>query len=92
PLIIAVSAVTAGFFLIAIKMVFSAHRKPVVSGAEQMLGGIGEVMEDFDTRGRIRIHGETWWSISNTPLKKGNQVKVTDIDGLTLKVEPVEEN
>lgn len=92
PLIIAVSAVTAGFFLIAIKMVFSAHRKPVVSGAEQMLGGIGEVMEDFDTRGRIRIHGETWWSISKTPLKKGNQVKVTDIDGLTLKVEPVEEN
>ena len=92
PLIIAVSAVTAGFFLIAIKMVFSAHRKPVVSGAEQMLGGIGEVMEDFDTRGRIRIHGETWWSISKTPLKKGNQVKVTEIDGLTLKVEPVEEN
>ncbi|MEJ2094794.1 MAG: nodulation protein NfeD, partial [Gammaproteobacteria bacterium] len=38
PLIIAVSAVTAGFFLIANKMVFSAHRKPVVSGAEQMLG------------------------------------------------------
>ncbi len=91
PLIITVSAVTAGFFLIAIRMVFSAHRKPVVSGAEEMVGSIGEVMEDFDEKGHIRIHGETWRVITSVPVKRGNRVKVTGIDGLTLKVEPVEE-
>lgn len=91
PLIITVSAVTAGFFLVAVRMVFTAHRKPVVSGMEEMLGSVGEVLEDFEQKGRIHVHGETWQVISDTPLKRGTRVKVTEIDGLTLKVEPLEE-
>ena len=91
PLIITVSAITAGFFLIAIRMVFTAHRKPVVSGAEEMIGRIGEVVEDFNQKGRVRIHGEIWQVISNTPLKRGNRVKVIALDGLVLEVEPAEE-
>lgn len=91
PLIISVSVITAGFFMIAIKMVFSAHKKPVVSGSEEMLGRIGEVVEDFDKQGMVRIHGEIWQVVANTPLKRGDRVKVTQLDGLILKVEPAEE-
>lgn len=91
PLILTISLMTAGFFLIVIRMVFAAHHKPVVSGSEEMLGSIGEVLEDFDHKGTIRIHGELWQGITETPLKRGNQVKVTHIDGLVLKVEPLKE-
>lgn len=92
PLILTISLTSAGFFLIVIRMVFTAHRKPVVSGTEEMLGSIGEVLEDFDHKGRIRIHGELWQVNTDIPLKRGNQVKVTDIDGLVLSVEPLKEN
>jgi len=91
PIIIAVSVVTGGFFLITIRLVFAAHRKPVVSGAEEMLGSIGEVREDFNGRGLIHIHGENWQCLSEQPFKRGDRVKVTELDGLILKVAPAEE-
>jgi membrane-bound serine protease (ClpP class) len=91
PLILTIALITAGFFLVVIRMMFAAHRKPVVSGVEEMLGSIGEVLEDFDHKGRIRIHGESWQGITETPLKCGDRVKVTNIDGLVLKVELLKE-
>ena len=92
PLIATISLVSAGFFLVVIRMVVAAHRKPVVSGVEEMLGSIGEVLEDFDLRGPVRIHGEIWQGSTHTPLQRGHRVRVTAIDGLILKVEPVGED
>jgi membrane-bound serine protease (ClpP class) len=91
PLILTIALITAGFFLFVIRMMFAAHRKPVVSGVEEMLGSIGEVLEDFEDKGRIRIHGEIWQGITETPLKCGDRVKVTNINGLVLKVELLKE-
>jgi len=91
PIIVAVSTVTSIFFLIVLRMVFAAHRKPVVSGVDEMLGSIGEVLEDFEASGRIHIHGETWQVQSQSPFISGDQVRVVAIDGLILSVEPVKE-
>ena len=89
PIVVAVSTVTSIFFLIVLRMVFAAHRKPVVSGVDEMLGSIGEVLEDFEKSGRIHIHGETWQVKSKLPLLHGDKVRVTAIDGLILSVEPI---
>lgn len=91
PLIIAVSFLTSGFFLIAIRAIFKAHRGRVVSGAEEMLGSIGEVLEGFDTSGHVFVHGETWQGVSEVPMQPGDKAVVTGIKGLTLKVEPLKE-
>jgi len=91
PLIVVVSAVTAGFILVAIRLVFSSHKKQVVSGSEEMIGSIGEALEDFEGKGRIRVHSETWNAITEKPVKIGDKVKVTELDGLVLKVAPIEE-
>lgn len=91
PIIAAVTIASSAFFLIALRLVFAAHRKPVVSGVEEMLGGTGQVLEDFDHSGRIHIHGETWQVHSKSTLKRGDKVRVIAIDGLTLHVEPLEE-
>ena len=90
-LIATVAAVTAAFFLIVIRMVFKAHRKPVVSGVEELVGSLGEVLADFDKRGFIHVHGEDWQAVSEQPVKAGDRVKVTKIDGLILKIEPTKE-
>jgi len=91
PIITTITIISSIFFLVALRLIFAAHKKPIVSGVEEMLGSIGEVLEDFDHAGRIRIHGETWQVRSQSPLKRGVQVRVTAINGLILHVEPLKE-
>lgn len=77
-------------FVFVIGLAFKSRRRAVVSGVEQMVSGEGVVVDDFDGRGTILIHSEHWSAESPKPLKKGQRVKVTGIDGLTLQVEPVD--
>lgn len=91
PIIVAVSILSSAFFLIALRMILAAHKKPVVSGVDEMLGSIGQVVDDFEESGRIHIHGETWQVLSKTPLRHGDQVRVIAIEGLILNVEPIKE-
>ena len=91
PLIATVTVISAAFFFVALELVFSAHRKPVVSGREEMLNSVGEALDDFDHKGYIHIHGETWQARTGTPVKKNERVKVTAVNGLVLQVEPIKE-
>ena len=91
PLIIAVTAVTAAFIFTLITLALKQRRKPVVSGREQMIGDVGESSADFSGGGTIHIHGELWSARSERPVRKGQRVRVRDMDGLTLIVEPLEE-
>jgi len=87
PLIFALSLITAGFFLFIIGAAIKARERPVVSGQEEMLHASGEVLDDFEGKGRIRIHGEIWLAESATPLRRGDKVQVVAVDGLVLKVQ-----
>ena len=89
PLIAALSVLSAGFFLFVIGAAIKARQRPVVSGEEEMLHMVGEVMDDFDAKGRIRIHGEMWEAETTVPVHRGDKVKVVDVDGLILKVQPL---
>jgi membrane-bound serine protease (ClpP class) len=88
-LIAAVSLTSAAFFIFVVGMAIKAKRRPVVSGREEMVGGMGVALDDFDGSGRIRIHGEVWNARSKAPLRQGQQVRVVTMDGLILHVEPV---
>ena len=88
PLIFALSLISAGFFLFIIGAAIKARERPVVSGREEMLHASGEVLDDFEGKGHIRIHGEIWQAASATPLRRGDRVKVVAVDGLVLKVQP----
>ena len=46
-------------------------------------------IESFNGEARIRIHGEIWSARSATALQQGQQVRVTDLEGLTLLVKPL---
>jgi membrane-bound serine protease (ClpP class) len=64
-----------------------SFRRPVVSGAEQMVGSTGEVLEDFTDEGPVFVHGERWHAHAKTPLKQGDPIRVTAMRGLELDVE-----
>ena len=77
-------------FVFVIGMAIKARRRPIVSGMEELLGSEALVIEDFAQNGRVNIHSENWNALSDTPLHKGQSVKVIGIDGLTLQVEPLD--
>lgn len=88
PLIITFVLLSAGFFMVVLGMALKSRKKPVVTGGEQLVRSIGEVVADFEQEGWIRIHGELWRARSSVPLKTGQLVSVVAIQGLTLEVEP----
>ena len=88
PLIVTFAVLSAAFFLLILGMVVKARQRPVVSGMEQIVHSTGTVMDDFEQEGWARIHGEQWKVRSNTPLKRGEKIRVVAMDGLILHVEP----
>ena len=92
PLIIAVSVLSAGFFLIVIRSLYAARLRPVVTGSEELIGTTGQIAADFSGTGIIYIHGEQWNARSDTPMRGGDSARVIGRDGLILQVEPVAED
>jgi membrane-bound serine protease (ClpP class) len=73
-------------------MFIRARKRPVVSGAEGMIGQQAEAMDDFSGpgpfRGGVFIEGEHWQAESLAPVIKGKRVRVLAMRGLVLDVEP----
>ena len=88
PLTAGIALTSLALSLIIIRLVFSSHKRPVVTGSEEMVRTHGEVLEWRGRRGHVLAHGERWAAVSETPLKKGQQVRVAGIEGIILKVEP----
>lgn len=90
-LILSLTASTALFIFFVIGMALKARRRPVVTGAEELVGAEATVLEDFETEGWAHVHGETWRIRSSRPLTRGTRVRVKRVEGLTLHVEPIQE-
>ena len=71
-------------------MAMRARRRPVVTGAEQLVGGQAEAVSDFSGEGHVRIYGEQWNAISRVPVTRGQRLRIDRVEGLTLHVSPKE--
>lgn len=78
-------------FLGTATLALRAHGRPVVSGRQQMLGSEGVAVADFTGKGKVRIHGELWQAEATEPVRAGQRVRVTGMEGLKLTVVPVAE-
>jgi membrane-bound serine protease (ClpP class) len=94
PLIIAVSATSAAFFLGVVWFAMKARHRRIVSGAEELVGAAGEALAVFAEKpgsgyvGRVRVHSEEWQARARQPVEQGQAVTVVSRDGLVLEVEP----
>ncbi len=64
------------------------NRWRVKTGTEGMLGERAEVIGDCAPEGLVRLRGEIWRARSPTPVPRGASVRVREVNGLTLVVEP----
>ncbi len=87
-LVLGVTGASAAFLILVVGMAVRSRNRPVVSGREQMVGELGEVLSDFESEGWARVHGENWRVRSATPLKAGTRVRVAAMQGLALEVVP----
>jgi membrane-bound serine protease (ClpP class) len=85
----AVVAVTLLFFFVVIAKGLRAQLRRTTTGREGLVGEIGIVKRKVDPRGGvILIHGELWAARSDVEIEEGEEVEVTEVSGLTLRVKP----
>ena len=88
PLNIALALLTTAFFLLAAKKVIQARRLPEKTGKKAMVGEVGYSRSLLDPLGQVFVHGEIWSAEApeGMTIEKGEEVQVTDVRGLMLKV------
>ena len=92
PLIGGTALIAAGFLLWAVTRFMGLRKRRPTIGQEAAPGESCAALEDFTQKGRVRFHGEIWTARladPNTQVKKGDSLKVIQVQGLTLQVEPL---
>ncbi|HKM46018.1 MAG TPA: nodulation protein NfeD [Terriglobales bacterium] len=77
--------ITAFLMSIAVR----ARRNKVVTGEQGMIGEIGIAQTTLAPAGKVFVHGELWDAVSAVPIPAGERIVVRQVDGLTLRVDPV---
>jgi membrane-bound serine protease (ClpP class) len=93
-LLLAVVAATYGWIVLSKGL--SASRRRVRSGAESLIGRVGEVRAVPAPLGQVFLDGALWrarlWAgDEDTRLERGDPIVVERVDGLTLTVRRAEE-
>ena len=86
PIIAATAVASALLFFVGFGSALRARRLRVTTGREAMIGASAVALEDFAERGNVRAFSENWQARSAHPVRKGDQLRVTGIDGLVLTV------
>jgi membrane-bound serine protease (ClpP class) len=94
-LLFTIAFVLAGVFFAVVRATVASRRAPLWSDKRRLLGVEGAVVEDLDPVGRVRVRGESWRAVlpDGAPaVRAGSRVRVRQMRGLTLEVEPVVED
>jgi membrane-bound serine protease (ClpP class) len=83
--------VVSGFFTAVAYLVFRSQVSKPVTGTAGLVGEIGVVKKALAPRGKVFVHGELWNAVSRTPIDENVQVRVVQVTGLLLEVEPAAE-
>lgn len=86
PLIAAVAFISSLFLVFSLGFLWRARHNKVVSGQEEIIGGVAYVEHDFTGSGYVIFNGERWRAYCPQSLEQDQRVKITSIDGLTLSV------
>lgn len=80
--------ITTFFFVFLLGLGLKAQRRKPTTGAEGLVGEIGEVIVALNPEGTVRIHGEIWNAEAKKgKIAKGEQIRVIEIKDLKLLVE-----
>lgn len=92
PLNLVLAALAGAFFLVAARKVMKARRLPVQTGQNAMIGAVGYSRTALTPLGQVFVHGEIWSAEApeGETIEKGEEIEVTNVNGLMLKVKKTE--
>lgn len=88
------TASMAAFVLLVIGQVARSRRAPLLTGYEHYAGQTATVRQPLQPTGRVWFEGQSWFAEtkSGRDVDAGKLVRILDLDGLTLIVEPIDED
>lgn len=85
----AAAAITLGVIsALLLRLVLRVRRRKPVTGQEGLIGEYGIVRSPLTPEGMVLVHGELWRARSHTELPAGTGIRVREVHGLFLEVEP----
>lgn len=83
---------TVVFFVGAMPVAVRSRFSTPTIGRESLIGEEGEAAVDISPDGVVVLRGARWRARTNraTPIKAGEPIRVVEVDGLVLEVEPPE--
>lgn len=90
-LVVPVAIGMAAIVLFLGRLALRAQRQPPATGIESFIGQQGRALSALGpgAEGQIDIHGEIWRALSAVAVLPGQAVRVREVRGLTLFVEPL---
>jgi membrane-bound serine protease (ClpP class) len=85
-LVAALTLLSAGFLLLLATMAARARQRPLVTGAQTVVGAAGELVEYTGGQGWALVQGEHWKVRGPEQLRTGDRVRVTALRDGTLEV------
>ena len=86
-LVAVVIILIAGFVAFVIFRVIRTYKRPATTGKEDLKGKTALVNDQLSPEGTVVYQGEIWNAISKSgPVASGEEVTITDLEGLKLSV------
>jgi membrane protein implicated in regulation of membrane protease activity len=70
------------------RVAWKDRHRPVTLGAEGMIGGVAQVMENRAGQLKVFYRGELWDAICAEPVAKAEKVEITGMERMKLMVKP----
>jgi membrane-bound serine protease (ClpP class) len=86
--ILPVVTLASAFTLLVIGTAINALRRRPATGREEMIGLVGVARTTLAPDGQLAVRGELWEAVSDQPVSAGDEVEVTAVEGLRLRVKP----
>jgi membrane-bound serine protease (ClpP class) len=83
---VATGLLTLAFFLLFIRKIWDARRRPAFAGAETIVGARGEAREEIAPEGLVFVSGALWKAVASEPIHAGSPIRVVGRKGLELEV------
>ncbi len=90
PVVLISAGLMALFFAWVVGAGVRALHRKTTTGREGLIGEAAVVRRKLSPRGQVFVQGELWSAEADGPVEEGETVRVVGVDGLTLKVVPIE--
>ncbi len=89
-LVATVAIASALLMALTVNVALRSRRRAVVTGIDNLIGTVAEMLDDTEREGWANAGGETWRVSTAVPLRRGQQVRIVGRAGPILDVAPID--